>query len=182
MIVYKITNKIDSKSYIGQTVKSLEKRWVHHCTPSSGCRYLSGAIQKYGKENFEVKVLARCMSVEEMNHREQYYIQLFATLSPNGYNLMTGGGNSKPSKETVDRRRKAISGPNHVYFGKKLPETHRQKIADSRIGKTIVCNETGHVYKSIKEAARDIGGFPQHVSRVLNGERKSTRGFSFSYR
>jgi group I intron endonuclease len=82
---------------------------------------LHQAIKKYGKENFEIKVLARCDSLEEMNHREAYYIKLFNTLRPNGYNLMSGGGNSKHSEETKRKIAKA-------NIGKKRPEELKQKL------------------------------------------------------
>jgi len=182
MIVYKITNRITGAQYIGQTVKTIKKRWIHHCTPKSTCRYLASAIKKYGSDNFEVTVLTRCNSLEEMNHREQYYIKLFNTLAPNGYNLTTGGGNSRPTQEVIDRRRKSIIGPKHPFFGKHLSAEHRRKISATRIGKKpIICHETGKTYPSIKEAAKALNAFPQHISRVLNGQRKTTRGLSFSY-
>src|SRR5580704_3159657 len=96
MIVYKITNKINEKSYIGQTIGPIEKRWNSHCSKQKrGHGIFYRAIAKYGKENFEIKILARCNSIQEMNHREVYYIKLFNTLAPNGYNLDTGGKNKK---------------------------------------------------------------------------------------
>ena len=100
MIIYKIKNKIDGKMYIGQTTKTLERRWYAHCRAESDCRYLKHAIQLHGKESFEVSIIARCSSIEEMNHRETYYIKLFKAIAPNGYNLTTGGDNKKVSGET----------------------------------------------------------------------------------
>lgn len=81
-------------SYIGQTIFTLEKRWEEHCREYSQCRYLRNAIQKYGSENFEIKIISKCNSLEEMNHREKYYIKLFKTLAPHGYNLKEGGDSS----------------------------------------------------------------------------------------
>lgn len=104
MIVYRITNIINGKSYIGQTIHSKEKRFSQHCSRSEGCVYLNNAIVKYGRKNFKIAVLSRCGSIEEMNHREKYYIKLFDTLSPNGYNLRSGGRkNSLPSKSTLEK-------------------------------------------------------------------------------
>lgn len=100
MIVYKIKNKIDGKVYIGQTIQTLKMRWYNHCRRESLCRYLKHAIEKYGKENFEISILAHCSSLEEMNHREKYYISLFETMVPNGYNLTSGGKNKVVSEET----------------------------------------------------------------------------------
>lgn len=100
-VIYKITNKINGKIYIGQTTQSLEIRWRQHCTDKrSGCRSLRNAIKKYNKENFNLKTIAECKSLDEMNQLEPYYIKKFDTLSPSGYNLRTGGDNSLLSEET----------------------------------------------------------------------------------
>lgn len=133
MVVYKITNLINGKSYIGQTVKSLKDRWIAHCTPKSGCLYLSNAIKKYGAEAFEIKVLARCNSLEEMNHREAYYINIFNTLVPNGYNLMTGGGNSRPSEFVKIKRSK--SRIIYELSGKRKPVSAQTRLKLSIAGK-----------------------------------------------
>jgi group I intron endonuclease len=103
MIVYKITNKIDGKIYIGQTTQELNKRWIQHkCDAKTRGRghVLYRAIRKHGIENFEIKVIAYCSSIEEMNHREEYYIKLFKCLAPAGYNLALGGGNKRHTEES----------------------------------------------------------------------------------
>lgn len=116
MIVYKIRNKLDGKYYIGQTVKKLEERWREHQNTSSCCRYLKAAIRAHGKENFETIVIAHCSSEVEMNHREAYYIKLFNSLAPNGYNLTKGGVRSEWSE--VSRR--------------KSSETHKRLAANNQ--------------------------------------------------
>lgn len=98
MYVYKITNKINDKIYIGQTTRSIEQRWKEHCRDYS-CRALANAIKKYGKENFTISILQKCSSIDELNKKEQYYITQLKTLSPFGYNLNTGGCNYKISPE-----------------------------------------------------------------------------------
>ena len=61
MYIYKITNKINKKIYIGQTTRSIEERWKGHCKPSMTARSLiSRAIQKYGKENFIIEHVVTC--------------------------------------------------------------------------------------------------------------------------
>ena len=114
MVIYKITNKFNGKSYIGQTVQSLERRWRSHCWPSrtNGCHALRSAINKYGSENFIVEEITKCKSVEEMNYREIFYIKLFDTMTPNGYNLRTGGDNSRFSEESKLKLAKSCMGRN----------------------------------------------------------------------
>ena len=123
MIVYKIKNKVDGKIYIGQTVKTLKQRWQAHTGNKSDCRYLKSAILKYGKDNFEVTQIAKCNSLEEMNHREAYYIKLFNSLAPNGYNLTTGGVRSEWSevsrlKSSETHKRLSANNQNKGNFKK----------------------------------------------------------------
>jgi group I intron endonuclease len=75
---------------------------------------ISKAILKHGSDNFEIKILSTCSSLEEMNHREQYYIRLFNTLSPLGYNVKSGGHNSRMSEETKKKISNSLKGkPGH---------------------------------------------------------------------
>jgi len=160
-IIYKITNKINGKIYIGQTINEFEKRWSVHVSSKKGCPYLQNAIQKYGKENFDKVIVARCDSLEEMNHRETYYIKLFNTLAPNGYNLNTGGDSRIPSEETrkkMSEAQKRIgkgrnlgkraseetkkkmsiinSGEGNPFFGKKHTSEAKLKNSLAHLGKT----------------------------------------------
>lgn len=91
MFVYQIINKINGKKYIGLTVRSISKRFTEHCVPSAKELFIDRAIQKYGKENFEVIQLRECCLEKQMKETEWYYIKMFNTLSPNGYNLTEGG-------------------------------------------------------------------------------------------
>jgi len=50
MIIYKITNKINKKIYIGQTIRHLSVRWGQHLRSKNGCTALKSALKKYGKE------------------------------------------------------------------------------------------------------------------------------------
>ena len=93
--IYKITNLINQKSYIGQSI-NISRRIKDHFQKAecpSDVSYngaLHSAIRKYGKNNFVWEVLEEC-SPEELDSKEQYYIQKFNTYSPNGYNILEGG-------------------------------------------------------------------------------------------
>lgn len=82
--IYKITNLLNGKSYIGQSVH-IERRWIEHCLPSKSS-IISKAIQQYGKNNFKFEVLEEC-SKNQLNQRENFWIQYYNTLTPNGYNI-----------------------------------------------------------------------------------------------
>ena len=100
--IYMITNKINNKKYIGQTVCYLSsgrkygvtRRWNHHVSDANNYvdkgRYFCNAIRKYGKNNFNVEILLIC-NLGMMDYYEKKCIKLYNTISPNGYNLESGG-------------------------------------------------------------------------------------------
>jgi len=105
MIIYKITNNINKKIYVGQTSYSLEKRIKQHLKAAKQKQkyLLYRAINKYKIENFSWEVIDKCKTKQELFEREKYYIKLLKSKRPNGYNLTDGGeGNLgwKPSKAT----------------------------------------------------------------------------------
>ena len=105
------------KVYIGQTIRSIEERFKEHQLKNSNCRSISGAIQKYGWEKFE-KDWYDCLD-EDLNKHEKWMINLMETLTPNGYNLIEGGGNGgKRSEET----RRKMSKPKNDETKKKISE------------------------------------------------------------
>lgn len=83
--IYKITNRINGKVYIGQSIH-IKRRWQEHCRPSTKS-IISDAIKKYGKENFSFEIIEEC-NVEELNEKEAYYIESYNSLTPNGYNII----------------------------------------------------------------------------------------------
>jgi len=100
MLVYKIINKINGKTYIGQTTRSIEDRWIEHCKPANELRsYISNAIQKHGKENFVIEELSKAVTQEELDALESKLIETHRTMSPNGYNLRMGGSGGALSEE-----------------------------------------------------------------------------------
>ncbi len=101
MIIYKITNKINGKIYIGQTTRRLKTRWLGHLAKSysqSGSA-LHAAIKKYKKENFTIEEIKKCNSREELNAEEIRLIEEYNSMVPNGYNIMKGGSYNITKKE-----------------------------------------------------------------------------------
>lgn len=91
--IYKITNKINGHSYIGQSI-DIERRWRQHINfPKENSKYpLYQAFIKYGVENFSFEIIDLC-SEDKLNKKEEYYIAKYNTYN-NGYNQTTGGGGS----------------------------------------------------------------------------------------
>lgn len=85
--IYKITNKINGKSYIGLS-SNIEERFKKH-RQKQGEKILYSAFEKYGIENFEFSVLEYCL-LEQLAEREKYWIAYYDTYN-NGYNATLGG-------------------------------------------------------------------------------------------
>ena len=99
MIVYKITNLLSGKIYVGQTVRTLEKRINQHKRRTESA--ISQAIKKYGWENFSAEVLEECETQKQIDEREMFWIAKLDCISPKGYNLNEGGsGGRTPTDET----------------------------------------------------------------------------------
>lgn len=102
--IYKISNDINDKVYIGKTLDSVEKRWKEHLKDfkKNKCekRPLYSAMKKYGSEHFKVEQIEIC-SDNEVSEREIYWIEYFSSYK-NGYNA-TKGGDGKPyiNKEVI---------------------------------------------------------------------------------
>ncbi|MBE6725040.1 MAG: GIY-YIG nuclease family protein [Ruminococcaceae bacterium] len=92
--IYKFTNVIDGKSYIGKS-KNITRRYNHHKRLAGGEAdgfnlYVDSVMREVGFHNFEFMVLEECHP-EELDEKEKYYIKKFNTLIPNGYNISFGG-------------------------------------------------------------------------------------------
>ena len=117
--IYKITNKINGKIYIGQS-NNCERRFKEHQQKGESSRIpLDVAIQKYGKDNFTYEIIEEC-DIEKLNERESYWIQTLNAVE-NGYNCSEGGdqqsigennGRSKLTEEDIIKIRTAYN--NHL--------------------------------------------------------------------
>lgn len=117
--IYKITNKINGKIYIGQS-NDIYRRFYEHQTKGGTSRIpVDVAIQKYGKDKFSYEVLEEC-SIDELNQKETFWIKKLNAIE-NGYNCSEGGnqqsigennGKAKLTEKDVIEIRKAYS--NHL--------------------------------------------------------------------
>lgn len=92
--IYKITNQLDNKMYIGKTTDTIENRWKIHIRDArkERCkkRHLYAAMNKYGIEQFTIEEVEYIQDLSQLNEREQYWIQYYDTYY-NGYNETLGG-------------------------------------------------------------------------------------------
>lgn len=92
--IYKITNDINDKIYIGKTLNTIEKRFKKHCQDSKRKRYekrpLYDAMNKYGIEHFHVEKVEEVIDPNKLSEREIYWIKYYDSYH-NGYNATLGG-------------------------------------------------------------------------------------------
>lgn len=88
--IYKIENLINHKIYIGQSIE-IERRWQKHLNATDDF-LIHKALRKYGKENFSFTILEECKT-EELDIKENYWINYYNCIIPNGYNMINGGAN-----------------------------------------------------------------------------------------
>ena len=90
-LIYKHTNKLNGKSYIGLTKRTTKARWGKNGTYYKQCTKFWNAIQKYGWEAFDHCIIAENIAtLIEANELEQYYISFYNTIC-DGYNISKGG-------------------------------------------------------------------------------------------
>lgn len=125
--VYKITNTVNNKIYVGQHYGTITDSYM-----GSGF-ILKRAIKKYGIENFKREILEICESHKKVNIREIYYIKELNSLRPNGYNITKGGTGgdtitNHPNWEKIHE--KMILHHSDFWKGRKHSEKSKQKIKD----------------------------------------------------
>lgn len=139
MIIYQAINLETGMSYIGQTTRSLKERKSAHLKRaiSSNLKFYN-AIKKYGEDKFFWIILKQCKTRKELNYWEEFYINFYNTMTPNGYNLTNGGKGSlglRHRKETKELLSKINSGKNHPQFGIPCSIETKKKIGDANRGR-----------------------------------------------
>ena len=117
--IYKITNKLNGKSYVGQSV-DIVHRWYQHKT--GGELAIGKAIQKYGVDNFIFEIIEEC-NVNMLDEREKYWILKLNTLSPNGYNLKLAESTRGEDNGCALLTQKQVEKLREIYNSKKYNST-----------------------------------------------------------
>lgn len=126
IVIYKHTNKINGKVYIGLTSQNPKKRW-RNGKGYTGCTLFNKAIQRYGWDNFEHEILIECENKEDASAAEKYYVNLYqSNRREYGYNLEAGGYNKgEISPETREKLRIASSVKHTKERTEKTAAKHR---------------------------------------------------------
>lgn len=192
MIIYKITNRINGKIYIGQTARSLQRRWKEHCCPSGHCRLLIKAIQKYGRENFTIEQIDCAIDREEANAKERYWIAFYGSAEKEkGYNLSLGGEFGYFNQETLEKMSQSHKGEKNFFYGKHHTDECKRRMSELKKGlyvgdkhpraRKVLCVDTGEVFNTIKEAEQKYGIAHGKIILVCKQVRKKAGGFSWEY-
>lgn len=205
--IYKITNKINQKSYIGSAAgkRGVIDRWYQHKSQLKNKRhsnnFLQKAYNKYGAENFIYEIIEEC-SPELCLEREQFYLDLFKSYdSNNGYNLCRKAGNTLGRSHSLETRKKISD--NRIYgepankgrvmgdvFIKKVSLAQRQsKICQENIKKLNTSKRkpvigvhsiTGEVLK-LSHAGADPRFINSGIQQCCKGKFKTYKGYKWSY-
>ena len=156
-IVYRITNKINGKSYIGQTVRTLDQRWRSHLSSvNQGSKFrFHSAIRKYGVDNWKLDILFENDDVDLCKKKEEELIALYnLTNNKKGYNATPGGcgGWVVPYEKYEFWRKKqsinntGLNNPNSTgYSNEELIEIGIPSIILKQIGKQTHRIEHEHI-------------------------------------
>lgn len=107
MIIYKITNTVNGKIYIGKTTKSLTERKKSHFKRfrAGEKTHLYNAFKKYGKDVFLWKELSSCSDIQTLNDLEIFFIKKYDSFK-NGYNMTLGGdGGDTISMKSLEEKK-----------------------------------------------------------------------------
>ena len=204
--IYKITNDINNKVYIGKTIDTIQVRWNHHKSdayapahsPKVEKRPLYEAIRKYGIEHFSIKVVEEC-PLEELDERERYWIEQYQSFK-NGYNATLGGDGRpyldyslivktynqlksiKQTAEILHIDRSSVSKAllaTKSYTSEQIKENANNANCHV-VGQYDLNDNLIATFPSVKaaEAAVPTG---RHIGAVCMGKRKTAGGYKWKY-
>lgn len=134
-IIYKITNMVNQKIYIGYTSKTFEQRFRRHCMDSTRAKkgYFQRALCKYGVHNFSHEIIYESMDGKHIKDAEIYFINYFNSDKKHiGYNQHRGGGGGSTTlgRKHSDATKQKIR---EAHLGSKRSEEIKQKLRGRRL-------------------------------------------------
>lgn len=179
--VYYLRDKNKEIVYCGLTGNSLIKRFNDHVLR-----------KKLKREDYSIELVQEYLTLEEAAILERMLISQYK-LTERGMNKSPGSidGNSQNHNEeqkrkwSEERRGKPVS-PEHAEknrkarIGKKNSEHHKKMVSEKK-SKSVICLETGIVYKSARHAAKELNLQYSKISLVCNGIRSTTGGLHFKF-
>lgn len=178
--IYKATNIVDGKVYIGQTIRTISERWKEHIWDANKLHsrhagfYLHSAIRKYTKDSFTVEMVEECDN-DKLNERERYWIGFYQSNNKHfGYNLTDGGDSHfrKCPESELSRLKKSVAqtGVNNSFYGKSHSANHRASISTPVVAYTD--DGCVYMYYISQISARKDGYQQSHITDCVNGKYK----------
>lgn len=148
-IIYKISNTVNNKVYIGQTRYSLEYRFNGHkkkaMQDKDSYTHLQLAMRKYGIDVFKIEQIDTAESQDELNEKEKYWINYYNSIVT-GYNMMDGGTETNPMDSEVVKKK---------HYEKVHSEETRNKISKSMHELRSTVGFSEETRKKLSEAAQN---------------------------
>lgn len=132
--IYKITNTVNGKVYVGQSV-TIEQRWIQHKNRPCN-QHIKNAYTKYGISNFKFEIIHEIFEVDKklLNELEIYYIGKYNSRNHDyGYNACVGGDSRAGRKMGIEER--LMRGASQK--GKKMSEDAKRKMSEWHKGKVV---------------------------------------------
>lgn len=144
-IIYKITNLLNGKCYVGQTWQTIQRRFAQHIRRNDSVK-LYNAIQKYGFSNFTIECLTIVSTQEIADVYERYFISIYRSNERNiGYNISNGGrGIGKHTPETIAKISNALKGRKNGT----MTYEHKNNLSKSKIGHLVSKETKNKISKS----------------------------------
>lgn len=196
--IYAHFNIFNGKVYVGETKQSPPSRRWKNGKAYKTSTYFNNAIKKYGWNSFIHIILEECdCDNQELKNKENFWINVFDSRNPKcGYNINKGGyENLSPlAKEKAEEWKRnhpevMIERANAMHKWQRehpeemlrLRQINSQKATNAR-KRAVICIETGEIFESASDAARNINGTSQSkINMVCNGKRNTCGGYHWRY-
>lgn len=174
-IIYKITNKINNKIYIGFTHKTAKGRFNQHCYISKNPNnksfsILHKAIKKYGRQNFLYNTVYMSNNKDEVLSKEDTFIKYYNSLLPNGYNIIKGGSMppSWSGKKHKNITKQKISDALTLFYSKPQNKIKHQKENNPNYGHKWSNELKNHLSK-------------QKIGKYINGNNPNSKKIKITF-
>ena len=185
----------NNKVYVGITSQNTNIRWRKNGSGyGKNQRKIYNAIQKYGWDNIEHKILYENLTKEKKKKKEVELISQYnSTNNKYGYNIANGGHINCVSEETKQKLSEANKGKIAWNKGVDMGEEFRKKCSEAKKGKglnenllktirkPVLCIETNKTYESLLLASKKTKINVSNIARVCNGFRKTAGGYHWKY-
>ena len=186
MIIYKSTNIVNQKCYIGQTIRLLNQRINEHVYDSKNQKsssYFHRAIRKYGIKSFKWDILCECDTRDELDKKEIFWIGKEQSYVRNGGYNLTHGGDFNPMKYQEFRDKISIANKGRIFSHTSESIEKIKKFVQSdkhpSIKKWLLKHKDGTeiIIKNLEKFCRENSLYSGHMRKVKRGIYKQYKGW-----